>query len=147
MNIYIDTDYICHTQNDGTRRAFDVPFFDGKCRAFVEGYRYVPDGETWTRWDGVEFTGEMIAPCKPYEGLEEAQNSYVDGRDKVIDAVGEIIDGSTDFTANNNYDLGSLLMIDGEAYETIKAIPRGKTIHINEDVVKTTITKFMEEKE
>lgn len=64
-----------------------------------------------------------------------------------VNSIGDIVDGRTGFTATDNYNLGSLLMIDGEAYETIKAIPRGKTIHINEDVIKTTITKYMEEKE
>ena len=52
MTIYIDSDYKCHLSDDGTRRAFDVPFFDVKCAEFVEGYRYVPSGETWTRADG-----------------------------------------------------------------------------------------------
>ena len=24
-----------------------MPFFDGKCTEFIEGYRYVPEGERW----------------------------------------------------------------------------------------------------
>ena len=39
MTIYIDNDYKCHLSDDGTRRAFDMPFFDGKCAEFVVGYR------------------------------------------------------------------------------------------------------------
>ena len=73
MTIYIDNDYKCHVTDDGTRRAFDVPFFDGKCAEFVEGYRYVPSGETWTRADGQTFTGEMIAPCRDYSQISEIQ--------------------------------------------------------------------------
>ena len=46
MTIYIDSEYKCHVTGDDTRRAFDVPFFDGKCAEFVEGYRYVPAGES-----------------------------------------------------------------------------------------------------
>ena len=76
MTIYIDSDYKCHTADDGTRRAFDVPFFDGKCAEFVEGYRYVPSGETWTRADGTVFRGEMIAPWKPYGKLYLTQLEY-----------------------------------------------------------------------
>lgn len=76
MIIYLDMDFKCHVENDGTMLAIETETFDGKCRAFIEGYRYVPDGETWTRWDGVVFTGEMITPCRPYEGLEEAQEAY-----------------------------------------------------------------------
>lgn len=73
MKIYIDSDYKCHVSDDGTRREFDVPFFDGKCAEFVEGYRYVPSGETWTRADGEVFAGEMIAPLRNYNDLYRAQ--------------------------------------------------------------------------
>lgn len=73
MTIYIDNDYKCHVTDDGTRRAFDVPFFDSKCAEFVEGYRYVPSGETWTRTDGQAFGGEMIAPWKSYDQLYKSQ--------------------------------------------------------------------------
>lgn len=76
MKVYIDEDCKCHISNDGTMREFDVPFFDGKCDTFVEGYRYVPAGETWTRTDGEVFKGEMIAPWKPYDKLYKAQLEY-----------------------------------------------------------------------
>ena len=75
MIIYIDSDYKCYTIDDGTRRAFDVPFFDGKCTEFIEGYRYVPAGESWTRSDGVVFSGEMIAPCRDYSQISEIQSA------------------------------------------------------------------------
>ena len=63
MRVYIDNDCKCHTSNDGTMRAFEVPGFDGKCKAYIEGTRYVPEDETWTREDGAVFDGEMISPC------------------------------------------------------------------------------------
>ena len=56
--------------------AVETSFFDSKCDAFVEGYRFVPSGESWTREDGVTFTGEMIAPWKPYAELDNAQREY-----------------------------------------------------------------------
>lgn len=80
MTIYIDGDFLCHTTDGDGRRAFDVEFFDGKCAAFVEGYRYVPAGETWTRSDGVEFSGEMISAATDYSRLAAAQGGY-DERD------------------------------------------------------------------
>lgn len=75
MKIYIDNEYKCHVSNDGTMREFDVPFFDGKCAAFIEGYRYVPSSERWTRGDGQTFTGEMIAPCRDYSQISEIQTA------------------------------------------------------------------------
>ena len=50
--------------------------FDGKCDAYIEGYRFVPSEKTWVREDGMEFAGEMIAPWKPWQVLEEAQREY-----------------------------------------------------------------------
>lgn len=76
MKIHIDSDYKCHVFNDGTMREFDVPFFDDKCDVFVEGYRYVPAGETWEREDGETFNGEMIAPWKDYSELYLTQLEY-----------------------------------------------------------------------
>lgn len=75
--IYIDTDYVCHTANpDGTFREIETDAFDGKCDAFIEGYRYVPPGESWIREDGEVFKGEMIAPAVDYETLGIAQLQY-----------------------------------------------------------------------
>ena len=76
MKIYIDKDYKCHAEAAEGLRAFDVPFFEDKCSRFIEGYRYVPQDETWTREDGEVFTGEMIAPWKNYSELEKAQLTY-----------------------------------------------------------------------
>lgn len=76
MVLYIDTDYKCHTAPAEGRRAVETTAFDGKCSAYIEGYRFVPAGETWVREDGAEFTGEMIAPWKPWETLDAAQREY-----------------------------------------------------------------------
>lgn len=74
--IYIDSEFKCHTSNDGTMTSVETDFFDGKCETFVEGYRFVPDGESWTRSDGVVFTGTMITTWKPYVELDAAQREY-----------------------------------------------------------------------
>lgn len=77
MIVYIDDEYKCHVSNpDNTYRACGLEFADGKCDTFIEGYRYVPMGETWTRSDGAVFHGEMIAPWKPYSELDAAQREY-----------------------------------------------------------------------
>lgn len=74
--IYIDSEFKCHISNDGTMTAMETDFFDSKCDAYIEGYRFVPGGKTWVREDGVEFSGEMIAPWKPWQELDEAQREY-----------------------------------------------------------------------
>ena len=76
MIIYIDNNFKCHVSNDGTMREFDVPFFDGKCQTFIEGYRYVPEGERWVKPNGEFFCGEMLSPWKDYSELDRAQKEY-----------------------------------------------------------------------
>ena len=76
MTIYIDNDYKCHVTDDGTMTAVETDAFAGKCTEYIEGYRFVPAGQTWTREDGVEFTGEMISPWRPWAELDAAQREY-----------------------------------------------------------------------
>lgn len=76
MTIYIDNDYKCHASLGDGMTAVETDFFNGKCKQFIEGYRFVPAGCTWVREDGVEFTGEMVAPFRDYSILEELQTVY-----------------------------------------------------------------------
>lgn len=93
MTIYIDSEYRCHTTNpDGIYREIKTDFFDGKCATFIEGYRFVPAGESWTRSDGVVFTGEMIAPFKPYSELAAAQGQYEADQTELLEAYQEGVD-------------------------------------------------------
>lgn len=74
--IYIDSEFKCHIANDGTMIAIETDAFDGKCDAYIEGYRFVPSGKSWTRSDGEIFHGEMITPWKDYGELDDAQRKY-----------------------------------------------------------------------
>lgn len=76
MKIFVDDNFKCHITNGGTMTAAETDFFDNKCATFVEGYRFIPNGKSWTRSDGVTFQGEMIAPCRDYEILQAAQQEY-----------------------------------------------------------------------
>ena len=75
--IYIDNEFKCHATNpDGIFKEVETDFFDGKCDIFIEGYRYIPDGESWTREDGTVFRGKMISPWKNYNELDTVQRVY-----------------------------------------------------------------------
>ena len=76
MMIYIDSDYKCHASLGDGMTAVETDFFNDKCKKFIEGYRFVPAGCTWVREDGVEFTGEMVAPWRDYSILAELQAVY-----------------------------------------------------------------------
>lgn len=74
--IYIDSGFKCHTSTAEGLTQIETDVFDGKCDTYVEGYRFIPAGQTWTRADSVVFTGEMIAPWKPWAELDAAQREY-----------------------------------------------------------------------
>ena len=74
--IYIDSEFKCHIADNGKVTAVETEVFDGKCDTFIEGYRFVPSGASWTREDGVVFQGEMISPWKDFEKLDAAQRQY-----------------------------------------------------------------------
>lgn len=76
MTIYIDSDYKCHITTADGLTAVETDYFNGKCAAYIEGYRVVPAGQTWTRPDGVVFQGEMVSPWKPWWELDAAQRAY-----------------------------------------------------------------------
>ena len=87
MTIYIDTNFRCHTTNPGNLTAVETSFFDGKCQRCIEGYRYIPVGQSWTREDGQIFAGEMIAPAEDSRILEAAQAAYEEAQAKNADAL------------------------------------------------------------
>lgn len=113
MKIYIDSDFKCHTQPGEGLREFETRFFSNVPDAYVEGYRYVPSGETWVRktptYDinhevvgesETEFMGEMVAPWKPWDELdkilreyERTQNQELTAQNaELVDAMASMVD-------------------------------------------------------
>ena len=86
MTIYIDNDYKCYVSSAEGRRAVETNFFDGKCEDWIESFRFVPDGETWTREDGEEFRGEMVTPWKDLSEAYAAQAAYLERQNKQYEA-------------------------------------------------------------
>ena len=76
MKVYIDDNFICHLENDGTYTSYDVPFFDDKAPLFIENHRYIPSGQVYIRNDLVAFQGESIFPVIDAPQLEIIQLEY-----------------------------------------------------------------------
>jgi hypothetical protein len=142
--IYLDSDFRCHLENDGTMTAVETDVFDGKCSEYIEGYRYVPDGETWTRADGVEFHGEMIAPAEDYGALAKAQAQYELDETQRWGGLG--IPQEQGFTATRRYAIGSFLSVFGEIYEVISIILNGAQIIPGSNVCKSTVEEYISKK-
>ena len=95
MKIYLDSDYKCHVSNDGTMMEAETDFFNGMTDEYIEGYRFIPEGHVWIREDGIEFVGEMVAPCTDHVELMGKQLLYVQEQRKDMLAALELL-GVTD---------------------------------------------------
>lgn len=75
--IYLNEKFECSAyEKADTVMSAETDFFDGKCNAYIEGYRYIPEGYTWTRKDGEIFAGPMVAPFKESAYLEAVQTAF-----------------------------------------------------------------------
>ena len=92
MTIYIDNDYKCHTSPADGLTAVETDAFDGKCRQYIEGYRFVPAGKSWTREDGQVFHGEMIAPWRDFDLLEAFQAIYEEEQTKSAEEIAALVE-------------------------------------------------------
>lgn len=105
MVIYLDTDYRCHLTSSPGMQAIETNVFDGKCQIYIEGHRFIPAGQSWTRSDGVVFNGEMVSAWRDISELEKAQFEYEckETLDKIKEIVG--VDDNTLLVAqiHHNY--------------------------------------------
>lgn len=92
MTIYIDSDYKCHTSPADGLTAMETDAFEDKCSRYIQGYRFVPAGESWTREDGHTFTGEMIAPWRDYAILAEFQAIYEEEQAKAVEEIAALVE-------------------------------------------------------
>lgn len=92
MKIYLDSDFRCHLANDGSLRSVDTDFFDGKCKKFIEGYRFIPYGDSWTRSDGAVFYGYMVTPAEDYTQLKYTQQQYEEDESIHLAEIGALIE-------------------------------------------------------
>lgn len=66
MIVYVDSNYHCHvTKPDGIFREVEHPFFNNKCKTFIEGYCY-DDSKGYVQ----------IYPWRTYEILAAHQKQY-----------------------------------------------------------------------
>lgn len=76
MIIYIDEQYRCHSEDDGTMTAIETDFFNGKCSAFIEGYVFLPEGKTIEYDSKLTMKGEAIFPWEDIRVLNAYQTQY-----------------------------------------------------------------------
>ena len=76
MKIYIDSDYKCNATPADGLTAVETDFFDGKAPGYIDGYRFIPAGHSWTGEDGTVYRGEAAFPVTDWEALDKLQRAY-----------------------------------------------------------------------
>ena len=76
MTIYIDKDFRCFAEPGEGMEALETGFFDGKAPGYIEGYRFIPAGHSWTGEDGTVYRGEAAFPWTDWETLDKIQRVY-----------------------------------------------------------------------
>ena len=116
--IYLDSEYICHLDNSEGRQVVETDVFDGQPKEYIEGYRYVPQGQTWTRADGVQFKGVMISPAKDYNRImTDVAISYLD--DDEAETVTVLFE---EWASGVAYTVGDRRQYDGLLYRCVQAL-------------------------
>ena len=76
MTIYIDKDFRCFAEPGEGLEAVQTDFFDGKAPGYIEGYRFIPAGHSWTGEDGTVYRGEAAFPVTDWDALDKIQREY-----------------------------------------------------------------------
>lgn len=76
MTIYIDKDFRCFAEPGEGMETVETSFFDGKAPGYIEGYRFIPAGHSWTGEDGTVYRGEAAFPVTDWEALDKIQRVY-----------------------------------------------------------------------
>lgn len=117
MIIYLDSDFMCYVDNAEGRQAVETAEFDGKSRVYIESYRFVPDGQIWTREDGVVFHGLMVCPAKDYDRImTDVAISYLD--DDEAESVTVLFEN---WEVGVAYAVGDRRQYDGLLYRCVQA--------------------------
>lgn len=69
--VYLDADFRCYSEAGEGRREVETDAFIGMTPSEIERFRYVPEGETWTRADGSVFRGVMVSLAEETNELED----------------------------------------------------------------------------
>ena len=58
--IYLDSNYMCHINNNGTRQKIVTDVFDSMCEKAIECYRFIPEGQVWKKTKAITLRGPFI---------------------------------------------------------------------------------------
>lgn len=71
--IFLDSEFKVYVNDGEGRTAIETDAFDGFCDELIECHRYVPQGKSYTKDNGITVHGIFIQPYKDTAEAEMAQ--------------------------------------------------------------------------
>lgn len=87
--IYLDSNYMCHIDNNGTRQKVITDAFDSMCEKAIECYRFIPEGQVWKKTKTITLRGPFIQAVAESSPIQ--QQHKIDD-DKYTQELGALID-------------------------------------------------------
>ena len=76
--VYIDANFMCHLQNDGTMTEVQTDAFDGVVDDAIPYFRFIPQGYEWTNpKKGTVIHGEFIQATNSAEIDRAIQHAFI----------------------------------------------------------------------
>lgn len=82
--IYIDSNFMCHTTDDGAMTEVQTDALDTLCNNAIELMRFVPHGYIWVRPDGRTIHGEFIQATDTAK-IDAFQKQYMEDQAQMAD--------------------------------------------------------------
>lgn len=86
--IYLDSNFMCHLENDQGRTAVETDAFDGLVDEAIPYYRYIPEGEEWTDKKGRVIHGVFVQATDSNAIDRATQQAYISDMQNALAILG-----------------------------------------------------------
>lgn len=86
--IYIDSDFMCHLEDDGTMIEIQTDVFDSIVNDAIPYYRYIPQGYKWTDPQGRVLNGIFIQATNSIKIEHIIQQAYIMDMQNALEILG-----------------------------------------------------------
>ena len=86
--IFLDSEYMCHLTNDGTRMEVQTEVLDHLCDNAIELMRYIPEGKTWVHPKGFTVYGEFVQATDSAKIDAYQRQAYIEDMENALALLG-----------------------------------------------------------
>lgn len=86
--VYIDSNFMCHLQNDGTMAEVQTDIFDSTVDDAIPYYRYIPQDEEWIDGNGRVIHGIFVQATNSATINRIIQEAYILDMQNALELLG-----------------------------------------------------------